>query len=339
MRFETGNYYFFILSIAVMLLIIGYYLLRRHRLILRLFNNKTIENRLNPEFSKFKFYFKICLIILTLFFLVIAIFRPQYGFQYQTIKNTGIDIVFAIDLSNSMLANDIKPNRLANAKLEIKRCIDKYIKTDRVGIVAFAGAAFTNCPLTVDYEAVKTVIDALDATTITPQGTNIAAALERALLTLKPETPTNKVIILLTDGEDHSGVVTEKLEKIKEYNNIKVYTIGIGTAEGAPIMIAPGEFVKDNSGNIITSKLDEELLKNIALSTNGVYYRLAPNNNDRELSMIFEQIMSIEKKELNDSQLAVYEEKFRIFAIIAFILLVIDTILGYKKNNFKRKIA
>jgi len=332
MRFEYGNFIWVILLIPLILFISVFYYLKFQKAIKKFFNNSSQLNfKVINQISFAKIIIKHILILLVFLFLILAALRPQFGLNFQKVKQRGIDIVFLIDISNSMLTIDIKPNRLMRSKIEIKRSIEKFIKSDRIAIVPFAGEAYIQCPLTFDYSAVFMLLDALSPSAISTQGTNIGAAIEKALTLFNNQSVTNKTIILITDGEDHNPETTKYIDELID-KKIKIYAIGIGSIEGAPITLPTGEFIKDQSGNIVTSRLNEELLQTLALKTGGAYFRLNPGSNEKELALIFNEIMRLEKKEIENFQIAVYEERYAIFALIAFILLVIETLISSQKN-------
>jgi Ca-activated chloride channel family protein len=334
MKFEPGIYFVFIFSIPIFLILIIYFYKKNIKDLKLLFNKEEAAfNRFICNISYKKIFLKKFFLFLSIVFFSIAILRPQFGLKFQKIKQRGRDIVFLLDVSTSMLSADIKPNRLSKAKYEIKKFIDKYLKTDRVGFIPFAGQAFIQCPLTFDYNALKLMLDSVNVNSISLQGTNLGAAFETVVNAFEETSTSNKILILLTDGEDHNEETLDILKKLKN-KKIKVYAIGIGSPQGAPITLNNGEFVKNESGNIVTSKLGESLLKQIASLSEGAYFRLDSNSNEKALSIIFEEIMKLQKSELGVKSIALYEEQYQVFLLLGFIFLIMETmILGKKKNE------
>ena len=247
-----------------------------------------------PEYSNAKLVLKFILLLLSYTFLVIAIAGPQTGSRLEEVKRKGIDLMIALDVSNSMLAEDIKPNRLERSKQAISRLIDK-LEGDRIGIVVFAGKAFMQLPITTDYGAAKMFLSTINTNIITVQGTAIADAIVMAGSTFG-ESKRNKAIVIITDGEDHQGDVLEQAEAAVK-KGIRIYTIGMGSPDGAPIPIYNGNirtgYKKDREGTTIMSRLDETLLQRLASIGNGTYVRA--NNSETGLQKILEEINKIEK--------------------------------------------
>ncbi len=253
---------------------------------------------------------------------IAALMRPQWGFEWQEAKRKGLDILIAIDTSRSMLASDVKPNRLERSKLAVKDLL-KNLKGDRVGLIAFAGTAFLQCPLTVDYGGFALSLNDLSASTIPRGGTSISGAINEAVKSYKNSPGKYKVLILITDGEDHEG---DALAAAKEASasGIKIFCIGIGTREGDLIQIRDEAgnmtFLKDNEGNVIKTRLDENLLQKIAMITDGMYVR--SSGAEFGLDLIYNQKLSkMEKQDISSKMRKIYYERFQIPLIFAFLLL------------------
>ncbi len=275
---------------------------------------------------------KIILIAASLFFIMIAMVRPQLGFEWQDVKRSGLDILIAIDTSNSMLAEDVKPNRLERSKLAVKDLIKK-LRGDRIGLIAFAGNAFTQCPLTVDYNGFMLSLNALDVNIIPEGGTSITSAIQTALDSFRGGIKKYKIMVIITDGEDHKGNTLEMAQKAKE-EGIKVFTIGIGTKEGEliPTVDASGNrsYLKDRSGNVVKTRLDESTLQEIALNTGGSYVKAT--NTEFGLDAIYEEKLSqMEKREIENKMVKKYHERFQIPLMIALVLLCIELFVRRRK--------
>ena len=268
---------------------------------------------------------KIVLLVLSYIFFVMALANPQIGTKLEDVKREGVDIIVALDVSKSMLAEDIKPNRLQKAKHELSQLID-LLQGDRIGLVAFAGIPHVQCPLTLDYSAAKLFLNIIDVNLIPQPGTAIGSAIETAVKAFNTEDRKHKVLILITDGEDHE---TDPLEaaKIAEQQGVKIFTIGIGSPQGVPIPEydkygRTSGFKKDREGGVVTTKLDVLTLQKIAFQTGGKFYQASTG--EAELDEIYQEISEMEKKELVSKQFSQYEDRFQIFLIIGLIFLLLE---------------
>jgi Ca-activated chloride channel homolog len=271
-------------------------------------------------------FFKGALVIGVLALLITALSGPRWGSHYQEVSQKGVDIILCVDVSPSMLASDVKPDRLQQAKREITDFI-KVIQGDRVGLVAFSGDAFLECPLTLDYAALQMFLGQIEPGLIPVPGTNLGAAIDRAIEAFDYKTATDKVILLITDGEDNEGKGKEAAEKAKA-KGVKIYVFGVGATEGAPVPESEGGgFAKDESGNMVLSKLDETGLKEIASITGGGYVRAATGDLDLDI-LYFAGIKTHTKaSELKSGKIKVYEDRFTIFLAAAIILMLIERML------------
>ena len=334
-RFAHTYYFYLLLLIPVFIAVLILFLVWRKKALSR-FGNKMVIQQLMPEYSNAKLVLKFILLLLSYTFLVIAIAGPQTGSKLEEVKRKGIDLMIALDVSNSMLAEDIKPDRLERAKQSISRLIDK-LEGDRIGIVVFAGKAFMQLPITTDYGAAKMFLSTISTNIIATQGTVIADAIEMAASTFG-ESKRNKAIVIITDGEDHQGNVLEQTEAAVK-KGIKIYTIGMGSPDGAPIPIYNGKiqtgYKKDREGTTIISRLDETLLQRMASVGNGIYVRA--NNSETGLQKIFEEINKIEKTEIESKQFSDYENRFQYFLALCLIFLVLELLVFDKKNQWFSK--
>ena len=268
--------------------------------------------------------------------LIIAMVDPQTGSRLEKVKRKGIDLMICLDVSNSMMAQDIKPNRLERAKQSIIRLIDN-LEGDRLGIIVFAGKAYTQLPITTDYAAAKMFTGSINTGIVPTQGTAIAEALEVAANGFG-ESKHNKAIVVITDGEDHEGNVLEQAE-VAVKKNITIYTIGMGLPEGAPIPVYSGDiqtgYRKDKDGQTIMSKLDETLLQRLASIGKGMYVRATTS--ETGLNKIFDDISKIEKSEIEEKQFSDYEDRFQYFVAFAIFLLILDLFVFERKTQWMRK--
>lgn len=303
----------------------------------RKFGNINVIAGLMPEASSLKPTMKFILIVSATFFLVIGIMDPQVGSKLEKVKREGIDLYLVLDVSNSMLAEDIKPNRLERSKLAISTLVDQ-LQGDRVGIIIFAGNAYKQLPLTTDYSAAKLFLSAVDTKIVPTQGTAIGEAIEMATLSFG-ESDHNKAIIVITDGENHEDDAIQAASEANELG-INVFTIGMGLPEGAPIPIynkygSQTGFKKDRNNTTVITKLNEDMLRQIAAAGNGAYARA--NNASTGLKRIFEDINEIDKKEIETRQFTDYEDRFQIFLGIGILFLIIELLIADRKTRWARK--
>ena len=309
---------------------------KKHRKILRRFADKTLLNELTLSLDMRRRRLKTALIIIAVFFGLFSLMRPQWGFHWEKIKRKGIDILIAIDTSKSMLADDVKPNRLERSKLAVKDMVKK-LKGDRIGLIAFSGDAFLQCPLTVDYSGFMLSLDSLSTDTIQKGGTSISSAIMEAVKVYKKEKKKYKILVLITDGEDHHGDFVKMAEDAKK-EGVKIFCIGIGTKEGELIPITNKDggkgFLKDNAGNAVKTRLDESTLQKIALDTGGCYVRSSGANFG--LDLIYEKKLSkIKKKEFKEKMVRRFEERFQIPLAICLLLLLLEPFISERKKNAK----
>ncbi len=320
---------------GVLLLILFFVLVYRHKeKLLQRFGHLELIKRILPGYNKRRVIWKNVLFILAYVFLVIALADPQIGTKLEQVKRKGVDIVIALDVSNSMKAEDIKPNRLEKAKHEIARFID-LLKGDRIGLVAFAGMAHLVCPLTLDYGAAKLFLQMMDTDLIPVQGTALGDAIKVAMKAFDQKDRKHKVLILITDGEDHEGNPV-KIAKEAAKEGIIIYTIGIGSPQGVPIPVYDRNgnevgFMKDRNGNVVTTKLDMATLQKIAFVTNGKYYMATSGQS--ELEKIYDEINKMEKKELSARRFSQYEDRYQIFALIGLLFLLSEFFLPVRTRK------
>ena len=266
--------------------------------------------------------------------LIIAFAKPQVGTKMTEVKQTGIDVYILLDVSRSMAAEDIKPNRLEKAKYQISNLIQK-LRGDRIGLIVFSGEAYIQFPLTTDYSAANLFLSAVDFNSVPQPGTAIASAITLAVQAFD-SAATDKAIIIITDGEDHEGDIDDAIEKATK-REIKIYTIGLGSPDGLPIPIYDNRgnqvgFKKDNSGETVLTKLNESILKEIADKGNGKYYR--GNNYEDYLDKIYSDLSALEQAEFGVKKVTDYEDRFYYFLIPAVLLLIIELFITDIRSPF-----
>jgi len=316
------------------LLIVFYiFVFRWKKRALARFGNLDLIKRLSYSISQKRRIVKIILLLSAVLFMILALAKPQIGTKLEQVHREGVDILIAMDVSLSMKAEDIKPNRLEKAKHAVHKVID-LMEGDRVGIIAFAGTAFVQCPLTLDYGAANMFLDIMDSDLIPTPGTAIGQAILKAVETFESRERKYKVLILITDGEDHEGEPLKAAE-VAEKEGVVIYTVGIGTVEGDPIPMYNESGMnlghkKDQEGHVVTSKLDEFTLEKIALHTGGKYFRAT--GSESELNKIYEDISKMEKKELASLKFSQYEDRFQYVLIVALALLIIELFIPERKK-------
>lgn len=332
---KYGHIYYFYLLALIPILIIGFIIVEKKRKsAMRRFAQIETISRIIKTISTRLRITKISFIILGVLFLIFALVEPKWGYHLEEVSRRGIDIVIAVDTSRSMLADDIKPDRLSASKRKIEDLL-RVLKGDRIGLVAFAGSAFTYCPLTVDYGAFRLFLDDLDTSVIPLGGTDFNLAIEKCIESFDTEIKKHKTIILITDGEDHSGKAIEAAKKA-EKNGIIIYTVGIGKKEGSYIKVKEKDgsetLLKDRNGQVIKSRLDEVMLNKIALETGGVY--TPAYGIEWGLEKIYkDEISKIEEKEFGAERIRRYEHRFQIPLLIALILITLESFMGKRRIN------
>ena len=335
-RFANIEYFWFLLIGVLFFILYIFYNAWRRRSANRFGERKQLDG-LMPGVSELKPVLKFILIIIGLVFLVIGIVDPQVGSKLEKVKREGIDLMLVLDVSNSMMAEDIKPNRLERSKMAISNLIDK-LEGDRIGIVIFAGNAYKQLPLTTDYSAAKLFLSAVDTKIVPTQGTAIGEAIEMSSLSFD-EKEHNKAIIIITDGENHEDDAVSEAKKSLE-SGIKVFTIGMGLPDGAPIPVYNKYgnrtgFKKDRQGKTVVTKLDEDMLRKIAAAGDGAYARA--NNGSTGLRKIFDEISNIEKKEIETKQFTDYEHRYQIYIFAALLILLFELLIDNKRSRWSSK--
>lgn len=333
MRFGAINW-FWALWLLPILMVLFYRAARRRRTLSARFADASAWKALTPGISIVSRRWKTVLLLTCVALLVVSITRPQWGASAVVLKRRGLDIVIALDVSASMLVTDVRPNRLQRAKREIAGVFDR-LAGDRVGLVVFAGDAFVQCPLTLDASAARLLLDAVDARSAGRPGTALAEAISTAEGMYDKDEKQFKVMIIVTDGESHEGDALAEAEKAAE-QGIRIYTVGIGTPAGEPVPVYDEEgaqdgFKKDQSGQVVLSKLDEVTLQKVAVATGGRYFRAGPS--EMELDELFSELDKLEKKEMEGRLFTQFEERFQYFLLPALLFLVFEMVLPESRRR------
>jgi Ca-activated chloride channel family protein len=334
-KMKLGNFqaiHFFWLF--TFLLIFYVWAFRKRKSNMANFADKGLLDDLTRSLDIKKQRLKAILILLSVFIMALALMRPQWGFEWKEVKRSGLDILIALDTSNSMLAEDVKPNRLERSKLAIKDLIKK-LEGDRIGLIAFSGSAFLQCPLTVDYDGFMLSLNDLDVNTIPKGGTSLSNAIRVGLDSYEGGKKKYKVLVIITDGEDHEGKAGEWADMAKK-QGIKVFTIGIGTKDGELIPVTDGSggkvYLKDRGGNVVKTRLDEATLQRIALTTGGSYVRAT--NTEFGLDLIYaEKLSKMEKREIKSRMVKKFYERYQIPLAFTLILLCLEPFIRERKRD------
>lgn len=297
----------------------------RRKRIARLGNPELVA-RLMPDASTGKVWLKVSLLAAAWFFFVIGLARPQLGARLKEHQSQGVEVMIALDVSNSMLAEDYSPNRLERSKLAISRLVDK-LQGDRIGLVVFAGQAFVQLPITADYVSAKIFLKSIDTGSVPIQGTDLAEALMASARSFSTQSERSRAIILITDGEDHEGEALEAARTIAE-QGIRIYCIGVGSPQGKPIP-KNGSLMKDRNGDIVVSRLDEEILQEIAGAGNGKYVRAGAT--EFGLNPIIDDIRALDKEQFNSVVFEDFDEQYMYFFAIALFFLILEFLVPETK--------
>ncbi len=336
-RFEHPElfYLYLLVPILVLVFLISRYLRERN---LRAFGQESLVRKMSPLLSDKRPYIKFLLVLIAVSSIVMGLANPQTGSRMEEVHIKGADIIIALDVSRSMFAQDMRPNRLERAKLAVNRLIDR-LDQDRIGIVLFAGTAQSQVPLTTDHNAAKMILRTANTNSVPVQGTAIELAIERSLLALQDDKMHNKAIIIISDGESHEDEPLQAARRAAE-KGVVIHTIGIGSLKGAPIPIEENGritgYLRDQEGNTVISRYNEQMLREIAEITGGVFRHGA--GADIGLDEILEQIRTLEQETHDTVLFAEYESRYQVFVALALLLLVADLIILERKNKYLAKI-
>jgi Ca-activated chloride channel family protein len=327
-------YLLIVIPILVLIFLFNLYWKRKKQ---KEFGDLKLVKKLTPEKSVFKSTLKITVFLLALACLILGLVNPKLGTKVETVKREGIDIVFAIDVSKSMLAEDVAPNRLEKTKQIVSQIINQ-LGSDRIGIVAYAGSAFPVLPITTDYSVAKMFLQSMNPGMVSSQGTSLDEAIHLSSSFFSQDSKVSKLVIMISDGEDHSEGIEEATEEANK-NGLKIITIGVGTEKGGPIPLKRNgvveSFQRDQNGEVVVTKLNETTLKEIAKITKGGYVN--GNNTKEVVDYVKHALENIEKSEFETKQFANYQSQFQWLLGIAFFLLFIDIFFLEKKTNWVKK--
>ena len=334
-RFEDPIYLWLLVLIPVLALVrfISY---RNQKRKLRKFGDPKLLKELMPDVSRFRPSVKFWILLAALALLIIMLARPQMGTKISQEKRTGIETIIALDISNSMLAEDIVPSRLDRSKMMVENLVDHFTN-DKIGLIVFAGDAFVQLPITSDYVSAKMFLSSIDPSMMATQGTDIAAAINMGMNSFTQEEGIGKAIIVITDGEDHEGGALEAAEAAKK-KGMRVYVLGVGSSQGAPIPIpGTGNFMKDNTGNTVMSALNEDMCKQVAAAGGGVYIHV--ENNSAAQQQLDNELDKLSKKETSTTVYSDYDEQFQAFGILALLLLIIEICILDRRNPLLKRLS
>ena len=322
-----AQYKYLILLLLIPVFLLGYALVRaRRRARIRAFGDEQLVEALMPSWSSSKGWVRMILFCLAFLFFVIGLARPQIGAKLKERTTRGAEVMIALDVSNSMLAEDYSPNRLERAKLAISRIVDR-LQDDRIGLVLFAGTSFVQLPITTDYISAKMFMNSISTASIPIQGTAIGDALSTCIRSFSAQSEKSRVIILITDGENHEDDPVEVAAQAAEMG-ITVYTIGVGSAEGQPIPTASG-LLRDSNGEIVVTRLDEEILRKVAEAGGGAY--IHAGNDEFGLNPIIDNIRKLEDEEFSSVVFEEYDEQYMYFFAVALLLFIVEMLPGSRK--------
>ncbi len=321
-RFESPEY-LYLLAVIPVLALLRLIMIHGRRRKLRRFGDPKLLASLMPDVSRWRPEIKFWLLEAALAVLIMMVARPQMGTRISNEKRVGIETVIALDVSNSMKAEDITPNRLDRAKMMMENLIDKFTD-DKIALIVFAGDAFVQLPITSDYVSAKMFLSDISPSMIATQGTDIARAIDMATHSFTSQEGIGKAIIVITDGEDHEGGAVEAAQKAKKLG-MRVFVLGIGSPDGAPVPDGQGGYMKDNSGNTVMSVLNEDMCKQVAEAGGGVYIHVENSSNAQE--QLNSELAKLSQKEMDTVIYSDYDEQFQAFGIIALLLLIVEVCL------------
>jgi Ca-activated chloride channel family protein len=301
---------------------------------LKRFGDPQLLNDMMQGVSKYRPAVKFWLIIAALIILILMLARPQMGSKISSEKRQGVEVIICMDISNSMLAEDVVPSRLDKSKLLVENMVDKFVN-DKVGLIVFAGDAFVQLPITADYVSAKMFLQNISPSLIASQGTDIATAINMAMVSFTQDEKAGKAIIVITDGEDHEGKALEMAKAAKE-KGIRVFILGVGTTKGSTIRMADGHYLTDNTGETVITRLNENMCKEIASAGSGTYIHV--DNTGEAQRRLDDEITKMQKGEVETIIYSEYDEQFQAVGIIVLLLLLIETVILERKNPLLRNV-
>lgn len=333
-RFANPEFLYLLLVLPVILVFYAYSFISRRKAIKR-YGNPELLLALMPEVSEKRQNLKFWLLFFAIGVMIFVAAGPQFGSKLETVKRHGVEIMVCLDVSNSMLAEDVAPNRLEKAKQMLSRLTDGFAN-DKVGLIVFAGDAFTQLPITSDYISAKMFLSSIRPEMVSTQGTAIGAAINLATRSFTPNEASDKAIFLITDGENHEDDAVGAAKKAAE-KGIRVHLVGMGQPQGSPIPLGGGtNFLKDREGNVVISKLNEQMCQEIAAAGNGLYVRA--DNTNSALRALQKEVEKMNKSEQESKIYSEYDEQFQLLAWIVLVLLIVEFLIMDRKNRIFRKV-
>lgn len=321
--------YLYLLIVVPILAAFYFYSNYRRRKRLKEYGDMELLKQLMPEVSKYRPDVKFWLMLAAMVMVIFMLAQPQFGSKMETVKRQGIETVVALDISNSMLAQDVAPSRLEKSKKLISRLVETF-NNDKVALIVFAGEAFTQLPITSDYVSAKMFLETISPSLISTQGTDIRAAINLAMKSFTPNDGVGRAIVLITDGENHEGGAIEAAQ-VAAKKGIHVFVLGVGSPDGSPIPVeGSNEFRRDKDGNVVVTRLNEEMCREIARAGNGMYVRVDNTNNaERALNA---EVNKLAKADVETQVFTEFDEQFRVLAWLALILLAVEIMILNRRN-------
>jgi len=332
-RFANPDFLYLLFILPVIVMFYIYSLFARRKTIKK-YGNPQLLSELMPEVSTKRQNLKFWLLFGAITIVIFVISGPQFGSKLETVKRQGVEIMICLDVSNSMLAEDVSPNRLERAKQMLSRLTDGFTD-DKVGLIVFAGDAFTQLPITSDYISAKMFMSSINPSMVSTQGTAIGSAINLALRSFTPSETTDKTIIIITDGENHEGDAIRVAQNAAE-RNIRVNVVGIGLPQGAPIPIGNNDFMRDREGSVVISRLNEQMGQEIAAAGKGIYVRA--DNTNSALRALRSELDKMNATEMDSKAYTAYDEQFQTLAWFVLVLLVLEFLIMERQNRIFRKV-
>ncbi len=333
-RFEDPIY-LYLLAVIPLLVVIRLWMVHQQKKRLRRFGDLSLVRELMPNVSRFRPLVKFCLLLAALALLIVMVARPQFGTKISHEKRTGIETIIAMDVSNSMLAEDVSPSRLDRSKMMVENLVDNF-SNDKIGLIVFAGDAFVQLPITSDYVSAKMFLSSISPSMISTQGTDIAAAISMATHSFTQQQGVGKAIIVITDGEDHEGGAVEAAKEA-ESKGMRVYLLGVGSTGGAPIPTGDGDYMKDASGQTVMTGLNEQMCRDIAQAGGGAYIHVENNSNAQQ--QLDNELDKLAKKEIESTIYSDYDEQFQAVGILVLLLLIIEICVLEVRNPLLKRLS
>ncbi len=332
-RFEDPTYLYLLILLPILIAIRMYGLPKRKKQLAK-FGDPVLLKRLMPDVSVARREVKFWLMLTAIALLIVMLARPQMGTKINQEQRQGIEVIIALDISNSMKAEDVTPSRLDKSKMLVENLVDNFTN-DKVGLTVFAGDAFVQLPITSDYVSAKMFLQNIDPSLIAAQGTNLAEAIELSSKSFTKQDKVGRAIIVITDGEDHEGGATEAAKEAKK-NGMRVFVLGVGSPKGSPIPDGNGGYMKDNTGQEVMSALNEDMCKQIASAGGGAYIHV--DNNNIAQQQLDNEIAKLQKGDILNVTYSEYDEQFQAVGILTILILIIETIILESKNPLLKRI-